>query len=247
MALSHQDRIDAGVGFDWDNLPPCQTKLDEVPSDAQELRFHRERSSHRGIQRFKNLRRLWVYGVNQDFLEEIVQLPDVQSLYIQGLTATDLTLLGQLPRLRRVILTQGTKIPNLDWVASLPHLESLSLEGSKQVFHLDPLASLTKLSALGIEGSTFTPMRVASLAPLSGLHDLRYLFITCLRTADGSLKPLHSLNRLEVLQCGSSYFHDDELVSLHQALPELHCGWFDVIERHGSTRAGIKSLMESIS
>jgi hypothetical protein len=247
MALSHQDRIDAGVGFDWDNLPPCQTTLDEVSSTAQELRFHRERSSHRGIHRFKNLRRLWLYAVNQDFLDEIVQLPDIESLYIEGLTATNLNVLNQLPRLRRLILTPGNKITNLDWVASLSHLESLSLESFNQVLHLDPLASLTKLSALGIEGSTFTPMRVTSLAPVSALSALRCLFITCLRTSDGSLKPLHSLKRLEVLQCGSSYFHDDEFVSLHQALPKLRCEWFDMIERHGSTRAGIKSLMESIS
>jgi hypothetical protein len=103
------------------------------------------------------------------------------------------------------------------------------------------------LSALGIEGSTYTPMHIASLAPLSRLHDLRYLFITCLRTSDGSLKPLHTLKRLQVLECGASYFHDEEFVSLHQALPKLRCEWFDMIERYGGTRAGIKSLMEGIS
>ena len=84
--------------------------------------FHRERSSHRGIHRFKHLRRLWLYGVNQDFLEEVVQIPSIQSLYVKGLTATDLGHLSQLPRLRRVIFTQGTKIPNLEWVANLTHL-----------------------------------------------------------------------------------------------------------------------------
>ena len=114
-------------------------------------------------------------GVNQDFLEEVVQIPSIQSLYVKGLTATDLGLLSQLPRLRRVIFTQGTKIPNLEWVANLTHLESLSLEGFKQVFHLDPLASLAKLSALGFEGSTFTPMRVSSLTPLGGLPRLAIL------------------------------------------------------------------------
>jgi hypothetical protein len=247
MALSYQDRINAGVGFDWDSLPTCQTNPDEVPSDSEELRFDCERLPHRRIRRFKNLRRVWFYGVNQDFLEDIVQLPDIQSLYIEGLAAIDLSILSRLPRLRRVILTKGTKIQNLDWVAGLSCLESLAIEGFKRVLHLDPLVSLTKLSALGIEGSTYTPMHIASLAPLSRLHDLRYLFITCLRTSDGSLKPLHTLKRLQVLECGASYFHDEEFVSLHQALPKLRCEWFDMIERYGGTRAGIKSLMEGIS
>ncbi len=241
MALVQQDRIDAGIGFDWDSLPPHRTSLADLAHDAEELRFRRERSSHRGIQWFRSLRRLWLYCVNQEFLEEVCELPAVELLFIDRLTATDLTPLRKLQRLRRLILQGGTKIQDLDWVTGLPPLEAFAIENFKRVFHLDALASLTSLSALGVEGSMWTTMRVHSLAPLSQIHGLRSLFLTNLRTSDRSLRHLYSLTGLEVLQC-AGFFGDEEFVRLREALPRLRCDWFDMIDQYGSIREGMRRL-----
>ena len=231
--LVQQDRIEAGIGFDWDLLPPYQTSLFGLPEDAEELRFRRERKSHRGIRRFRSLRRLWLHSVNQEFLEEVSELPAVEMLLIDRLTATDLRPLRSLRRLRRLIIEGGTKINDLDWVAELPPVEALAIENFKRVSELEPLASLTGLSALGVEGSTWTMMRVASLAPLARLKRLRRLFLTSLRVTDRSLQPLYALTDLEVLQCAAA-FSDDEFIRLRRALPRLRCDWFDVIDRYGS-------------
>jgi hypothetical protein len=242
MAFSQQDRIDAGVSFDWSSLSAHRTSLVDLPHDATELRFRREGSSHRGIHRFSKLRRAWLYSVNQDFLEELAELPAIEQLFIDGSTATDLTPLHRLRQLRRLFVNGGTKIQSMDWVVGLPPLEALAIENFKRVLHLDPFASLTSLTALGIEGSIWTRMRVATLAPLSGLRGLRYLFLTNLTALDDSLRHLHPLAGLEVLQIGA-LFPDEELLRLRQALPRLRRDWFEMIDRHGSTREGIRAAV----
>ena len=242
MAILHQERIDAGVSFDYDALPPHRTSLADVRRDATELRFRRQRSSHNGIGRFRDLRRLWLYSVNQRFLDELAEITTVEMLFIEGLTATDLTPLKRLGKLRRLIIHGGTKIQSLDWVAALPQLEAFAIENFKRVSDLDPIISLTSLTALGIEGSIWTSMRVSSLAPLAQLRGLRFLFLTNLRAADRSLRPLHSLANLQVLQIGA-VFPDEEFLLLRRALPELHCDWFGIIDRHGSTREGIRAAV----
>ncbi|MBI3875631.1 MAG: hypothetical protein HY300_06660 [Verrucomicrobia bacterium] len=245
MAFDHQERIDAGVSFDWSSLPTHRTSLADLPPDANELRFRRNGSSHRGVHRFRELRRLWLYSVNQEFLEELADVPTVEHLFIDGITATDLTPLRKLRRLRRLVLIGGSKIQSMDWVVELPPLETLAIENFKRLSHLDALEALTSLSALGVEGSMWTRMRVASLGPLSCLHGLRSLFLTNLIASDRSLEHLHSLAGLEVLQIGA-LFPDEELVRLRQALPKLRCAWFDMIDRHGSTREGIRAAVQHL-
>ncbi len=90
----------------------------------------------------------------------------------------------------------------------------------------------------------WTTMRVASLAPLSRLQDLRWLFLTNCRAVDRSLRPLYSLARLEVLDC-AAFFPDEEFVRLRAALPRLRCDWFNLIERYGSTREGVRKELDA--
>lgn len=245
MAFDPQERIDAGIAFDSNSLPAHRKSLADLPSDVTTLRFCRDGSSHRGIHRFQSLRRLWLFSVNQEFLEELADIPTIEQLYINGITATDLAPLRRISGLRSLALIGGTKISSLDWIAEMPPLKTFAIEGFKRVLHLDPLASLTSLTALGVEGSIWTRMRVASLEPLSALQGLRSLFLTNLKTSDESLQPLHSLAGLEVLQIGA-LFPDEELVRLRQALPKLRCYWFDMIDRHGSTREAIRTTVQQL-
>lgn len=244
--MAHQERINAGISFHLNTLPPLQNSLDDLSHDATSLRFRRDKSSFRGISRFNQLRRLWVYSVNQQFLEELANIPTIEWLFIDGTTATDLTPLYQLRQLRRLVIAGGTKIQNMNWVTGLPALEALALENIKRVRDLDPIASLTSLTTLGVEGSMWTDMRVASLAPLSTLSRLRHLFLTSFRAADRSLRPLHPLINLKVLEI-TAYFPDKEFLRLREALPELQCDWFDMIDRHGSIRAGIRAEVKRMT
>lgn len=165
--MSHQIRIDAGISFHWNSLPPVHSSLADISHDAVSLRFRREDSSFRGISRFIRLRRLWADSVNQKFLDELATIPTLEWLFIDGTTAIDLTPLHQLRQLRRLVITGGTKIPNMIWLVGLPPLEALAVENFKLVRDLDPIATLANLRTLAIEGSMWTKMRVTSIAPLA--------------------------------------------------------------------------------
>jgi Leucine-rich repeat (LRR) protein len=242
MALVQQDRIDAGVGFDWSKLPPNYSDLSGISHEIEELRFTRERASHRGIHQLQQLRRVWLFSVNQDFLDEIVQVPSIEMIYISGLTASDLRPLKQLRRLRQLILIDGTKVLDLDWVAELPPLQSLFLENFKRVSSIDALIEQQSLSALGFEGSMWTSAGIPTLSPLKLLSELRYLFLGNIRPKDCSLESLHGLKHLKLLQCAAA-FPDEEFLRLKQALPKLRCAAFDLIQKYGSVREGIRAIV----
>ncbi|MEQ1893540.1 MAG: hypothetical protein ABL998_13420 [Planctomycetota bacterium] len=244
--MTTQERIDAGILYDWKELPPLQNSLEGVREDTEELHFARERDSHRGFSRLQRLRSAWLWGVNPAFLEEIAAIETLEVLQLDRVTAADLRPLAQLRRLRRLIINDATKVTDLRWVETLPELDALSLGNFKRVRELDPLSALTSLKALGVEGSIWTAMRVDTLAPLSRLIGLESLFLISLRVADRSLRPLHALTRLRVLRA-AAYYPDEEFRSLRQALPHLRCCWFDELDRHGSLRAAIQAAARGTS
>ena len=104
MNTGHAERIAAGVSFDWQALPPLLGTLEDVPAGVEALHFRRIKHSHRGLSRLTSLKTLWARGVNQAFLEEISSLIRLETLYVDGLTATDLTPLADNGALRRLIL-----------------------------------------------------------------------------------------------------------------------------------------------
>ena len=241
--MGYQARIDAHIGFRQDALLPVVSSLGEVLDTVQELRFRREVRSHRGLHRLKSLRRVWLYAVNQDCLEEVVQLPGVELLVMDGVTASDLSPLAAMRALRYLGVNGGTKVTSLYWVVDLPPLQSLALENFKRVVDLGPLSALTTLTALGFEGSIWMRMTPRTLAPLRGLRALQSLFLTNVLTKDRSLEPLQGLVALKTLDFGA-LFPDEELIQLWRALPNLKCSWFDMLDRYGSTRAGIRASVK---
>jgi hypothetical protein len=239
MNTGHRERIAAGVSFDWQGLPALRESLDDVPTDVEGLHFRRVKNSHHGLSRLSSLRTLWARSVDQAFLEEISALADLETLYVDGLTACDLTPLASNAALRRLILVGGTKVPDLAWVGGLAaDLKLLFLERFTRCSDLSPLTALKKLESLGFEGGMDSKARVETLAPLAKLENLRFLFLSSTRVEGHGLAPLAGLTHLERLECGG-YFPDREFVELRRALPRLQCDWFDVIEKHGSIRAGM--------
>ncbi|HTV71789.1 MAG TPA: hypothetical protein VMF90_24925 [Rhizobiaceae bacterium] len=239
-------RQQAGVAFHWTKLPPRLETLTGVVEDAEELYLRREKpNAHRGIARFAGLKRFWASKVNQDFLDEIAALENLELLHIGSTTATSFAPLARLKNLRRLIVIGGTKVESLEWFHDLPQLEVLFLERFKRVPALSWATGLTKLTAFGFEGGLDNRVTVESLAPLSALSGLRYLFLASTNVVDRRLKPLHALRHLTHLDCALA-FPDEEYFALHHALPNLKCEWFDMIDRHGSTKAGMAAFMRRL-
>lgn len=235
-SADHAARIAAGIGFEWDLLPRAVCSIDEIAADAPEVCFRRERNSQRELHRHAAIHTLWADGVDDAFLDEIVRMPALETLSLGRVTATDLRPLAALPRLRRLVVRDAPRIEDLEWTGGL-QVESLGLENLKRVRLLDPLALMTGLRGLAVEGSMWTAMRVASLQPLAGLRALEGLFLTNLRVADRSLRPLHDLPELRELQC-ARWYAEGEFAALAAARPNLRCRWFDpeTLTRHSRQR-----------
>lgn len=228
MSIHHADhaqRIAAGVGFEWDALPPVLADVAQADPTASALRLRRIGKYRQGLSRCGRLTQLWAYGVDAAFLEDIVRLPALRVLHLDDVSTSDLSPLARLAGLERLTIVGATKVPDLAWTAGLGSLRVLGLEHFKRVGDLAPLARLTALRALAVEGSLWSAMRVATLAPLASLTALEGLFLTNLRVADPSLQALHGLANLRVLQC-ARFFPSGEFEALAAARPHLACRWF---------------------
>ena len=236
LNTGHEIRVKAGVSFVWAELPPIVENISEVPADVEQLHFRRQKASQRGLGGLKSLHTLWVDKANDAVIEEIAGLDQLEVLAIRSMTASSLAPLGRLRKLKRLLAVGGTKLDTLDWVLGLPSgLEVLYLEGFTRVQNIGPLGELANLSALGFEGGMDSNARIDTLAPLAKLAKLRHLFLAATRVADKRLAPLAAISSLRHLET-TVHFPDIEFVRLQQALPNLHCEWFDMIEQHGSLR-----------
>lgn len=220
----HAERIAAGVGYEWDRLPAAIDDPTQADVGATQLRLRRIGKLRPGLHRLTGLTQLWAYGVDTAFLEQIAQLPRLRTLHMDQVSASDLSPLAALPQLERLTIIGATKVGDLEWLDRLRGLRALGLEHFKRVHDLSPLAALTGLTGLAVEGSVWTAMRVATLAPLAGLQALEGLFLTNLRVEDRSLRPLHGLAKLRVLQC-ARFFPEGEFRALAAARPGLACSW----------------------
>jgi hypothetical protein len=223
---AHAARVAAGVGHEWDRLPPVVDDIAAVDPAAMQLRLRRIGKYRPGLARCQAVTQLWAYGVDAAFLDEIVRLPRLRTLHLDDVTTADLAPLAALPALERLTIVGATKVPDLAWTRGLHGLRVLGLEHFKRVGDLSALAEMTQLTALAVEGSVWSAMRVATLAPLAALQGLESLFLTNLRVADRSLRPLHALPALRELHC-ARFFPVAEFEALAAASPALACSWFE--------------------
>lgn len=223
---SHQERIDVGLSFDWDCLPAAVTVPDEIPDTAQEARLLRQGRSLRGISSYAGLRRIWACGVDQELLEELCCLPALEVLFIDRVSATDLTPVGRLEKLQALSVDSASIIDNLSWLPKSKDLRSLALCNMKSLHDLSELAAHDQLRAIAVDGGTWNPMRVESLRPISYLKELQFISLVNCRVADKSLQPLCNLSKLSVLHC-AKFFPRQQFQSLQAALPALRCDWFN--------------------
>jgi hypothetical protein len=66
----------------------------------------------------------------------------------------------------------------------------------------------------------WTTQVVSTLAPIGGLHELRYLRLANLKTKDRALSPLFSLRLLERFHA-AQWWSEDELRQLQSVNPKL--------------------------
>jgi hypothetical protein len=222
---SHQERIEAELSFEWDHLPSAVTSPIEISKDAKDARLLRKGKSLRGISSFIGLRRIWAYSVDQELLEELCCLSELEVLFIDRVSAVDLSQLDRLTKLRALSIENAQKINDLSWLPKLKSLRSLGLCDLESLHDLSELANQVQLSSIAIDGGVLRPMRVTSLIPLSSLKNLQFISLVNCRVSDESLQPLCGLRKLKALHC-ARFFPRSQFQTLHASLPALRCDWF---------------------
>jgi len=147
-------------------------------------------------------------------------MPSLEGLWIKWSSVTNITSIQELSRLRYFHLGSSTALRSIHPLAELTRLKWLGLENLKHISAIDPIGTPTQLEGLTLEGSMWNTWKVRTLAPLSSLHNLRYLSLAGLRANDRTLAPLFALRSLERFVAGT-WWDDEELREIHRRNPRL--------------------------
>ncbi len=219
------------------NFPPeCITRLDEytggdrlniactqlaiLPSEQRAI----VKQWCEILPRLASLKFLWFSSrVSQEMFEAACRVPGLEGLYLKWSGIGTIESIRSLKSLRFFYLGTSGSLGSIDVLSEMKNLLVLELENLKKITRLDPIAALTQLEGLKVEGSMETTQVVDTLAPLSRLTGLRYLFLANLKVRDRTLQPLTSLVALESFH-SAWWYPDEEFRMLREALPKLIYG-----------------------
>lgn len=196
----------------------------------------RRRLARRWYDRFPTLDRVriaWIGGsVSQETFEAVCRLPAVEGLHIGWSAITSLAPIRQLRTLTHFHLGSGPSAQELEALADLPALVDLEISNVRAAGDLRFLAGMHGLKALALCGdsNSIKPLKIATLAPLSGLASLERLSLTTVQLEDGSLESLARLPRLRHLDL-SNQFPMEEVARLAGRRPDIACDRF--VASHG--------------
>jgi len=210
----------------WPELTEYATNVSEINPNSDRALLYREKKSYRGISSLQNLKKLKASQVDQGFLEEICQLPDLEYLELYTVSASDLTPLKNLRSLKTLRLDIVSKAEDFTSLAEMTWLDALMISHAKHLSDLSFLSNADHLRYLGVEGAMWTAQKIESLKPLMGLKKLEYLFMSSIRLQDKKLTYLAAIKNLKVLDC-ARFAPKASFDDLHSLMPLLECRWCD--------------------
>lgn len=172
----------------------------------------------------RDVRYLWLNSkVNQALFDSICENQEIQGLYIKWSGVVDLSRLSQLNKLQFLHIGSSTSVKSIDPLAGMSNLIVLEIENFKHIRDLSPLHTLKALEGLGVEGSMWTTQIIETLTPLCDLENLRYLFLTNLKTLDRTIRPLSRIKTLMNIRT-SYWWPKSDFKLLRESLPNLKYG-----------------------
>jgi len=132
----------------------------------------------------------------------------------------DLSPLETLPGLTHVAFYWNQRATRLWNFAKTPRLAGLSLRDFTRLPRLDDLAGATSLDDLRFGNAVWAKWEVETLAPLSGLSNLRTLNFNPKRIRDNRIEPLADVVGLTDLDFPSGLFSVSQLCWLRARLPD---------------------------
>lgn len=176
------------------------------------------------------MRQVWT-PYNRDWLDHLVQVESLESLYVRLPRSADVDGISQFSQLKHLILKCTRHQENLNFLRGMDNLHSLCVSQAMGVKRLTPLGTLTQLRELYIDGTISGCQTVQSLAPLAKLVHLRYcLLLLRVEKKNRTIRHLYRLSELQFL-CLRDDFAQKEYETLLRKLPHLdqisfNGGWY---------------------
>ncbi|PCJ54654.1 MAG: hypothetical protein COA79_21640 [Planctomycetota bacterium] len=213
----------------WSDWPPTIHSIKDIKSNQELVSFRRIKNSHKGINDYKNIKKLIAHSVDQGFLDEIAKLKNLEYLYLDTITAHNLSSLKNLNKLKILKLEGVRKAKSFKPLLEIKSLTSLFIENAKHLSDLEVFSNAHNLVALGVEGSMWTMQKIPTLKPLDNLKNLEALFMSSVQLKDKNLTYLKSNKKLYALEC-SRFAPKHSFTQLREFMPNLQCNWCDNYE-----------------
>jgi hypothetical protein len=224
-AINDPDEYDGGIEI---NIVCTQLSISDYQQKKLVNRWCRV------IPKLDQVRYLWFHSrVNQALLDAACQNLNLEGLFIKWSGIKDLSNLAYLKNLKFLHIGSSPSVGSIDVFTGMEQLIVLQFENLKNIRDLSPISTLKRLEGLGIEGSMWTTQIVESLEPLSALQNLKYVFLTNLKSLDKTLEPLSRIKTLRNIRT-TYQWPKSEFQLLRDSLPELTYGTpfqIDLIDR----------------
>jgi hypothetical protein len=198
-------------------------QINEVPI---EVAIQGKTKNLERLKELTSIEKLWLFSVNQDEFDLILQSVRPKTLYVYEMRVEDLSSLELLSGTETIYLCWNTKATKLWDITKNINLKSLSFEDFKRLNSLDSLQQCQTLEELHLSGGIWNTLNIDTLEPLKQLNNLKYLGLANIRVKDESLEPLSHLPNLQELEI-SNQFTTEEYARLSVALPDTKCDYFE--------------------
>lgn len=205
--------------------PQLADDLSNVDVSSTELFIRGKTKNIERLKSFSNLKKLWIYTVNQKEFNTILNLVNPKMLYIYEMRVEDLSVIASLTNVEILALEWNTKANNLWNLSNNTSLKFLSIKHFPKLNDISPLQNSKSLELLDLSGGNWNSLKLNRLQPLKYLNNLKYLGLSNIKVQDESLKPISELKGLQELEVANQ-FPTEEYAMLSVALPNTKCDYF---------------------
>lgn len=161
--------------------------------------------------------------VNQELFDAATQVKGLDALKIKWSSIQSVESAADCTALTVLDIGSSPSLTGLAHLSRLPNLKVLLIENVKEAQDLSFAADLDGLVEFGASGSMWSEQKIDSLRPLGSLQELQILWLMNSKVLNDGLAPLHTLPRLTTLHCAFN-FRASEFAALRAAAPSLKFG-----------------------
>lgn len=162
-------------------------------------------------------------GLDQETFDAATQVKGLEVLVVYQSRIDNIESISNATTLIGIRIKSSKTIASYGPLGRLANLRSLTLDNPKFLSNLDFMQSLPLIADFSIFHDPDSWLVVDSLSPLQKLHHLQRIFLSGVKVADGGLRPLHALPRLENAML-SYVFKASEFADLRASTPSLRLG-----------------------